>query len=110
MARVYASDGGFRHPQLTGESGGLFGSRARPGMGLFGSQARPGMRAGTTNLGSLGGSTLGDAPIDDNTINAPVATAPAPAVPVPAPMTTKTKLMLAGGAVAVWWVFFRKKG
>jgi hypothetical protein len=77
---------------------------------MFGSQTRPGMRG---NLGSLGGSTLGDAPVPDTseptTKTPPVV--PAVTAPVyPPKMSTNKKVAIGVGLVAAYWMFFRKKG
>lgn len=72
---------------------------------MFGSQTRPG-------LGSLSGSTLGDAPVPDTsepTTSTPVP-APVVAVPVKPPMTTGKKVAIGAGIFAAYWMFFRKKG
>lgn len=82
-------------------------ARVYSSMGLFGSQGRPGMRS-SSSLGSLSGSSLGDATTPAEPV--PVATA-LPSVPTTVtmiPVTTKNTLLAAGALLAAWYVFFKK--
>lgn len=102
MARVYASNAGFRNPGMHGA------------MGLFGSQGRPGMKA-SPSLGSLSGNSLG---IPEGAITRygvgddapPAVVAPSTTSVVATGMTTQTKVLIGAGLFAAYWMFFKKKG
>lgn len=82
-----------------------FGSLSQgPSLGLFDSRTRPGMRS---SMGSLGGSSLGDAMLAQPP--EPGAAAPA-AAPAAASSSSNTMLYLGLGAAALGaWYFFIKK-